>query len=68
MHNNKNNSPFMFMNNRGKEMGEKDTHKVFVQCLDQTMTTEFLLRFQNEEIVKDIQEKRLQDNRVNKIL
>ncbi len=39
MYNNKNNSPFMFMNNGGKEMGEKDTHKVFVECLDQTMTT-----------------------------
>jgi hypothetical protein len=61
-----NNTPFMFMNNRGKEMSEKDTHKVFIECLEPTMLNEFLLRFQNKEIVKDILEKRLQDNRVNK--
>jgi hypothetical protein len=56
----------MFTDNRGKEMSAKDTHKVFIECLEPNMLNEFLLRFQNQSIIKDIQEKRLQDNRVNK--
>lgn len=66
MYNNQNNSPYMFMDNHGKEMSAKDTHKVFIECLEPNMLNEFLLRFQNQSIIKDIQEKRLQDNRVNK--
>ncbi len=68
MYNNQNNSPYMFIDNRGKEMSAKDTHKVFIECLEPTMINEFLLRFKNQSIVKDIQEKRLQDNRVNKTI
>jgi type III secretory pathway component EscV len=66
MNNNENNRPYIIIGRDGKPMTPLESQNIFLECLEPNMLNEFLLRFQREDIIRDIQEKRLQDNRVNK--